>query len=659
MPRKLVGTRTSAGIVPARIRPVFRDREDLSSAADLAETVKQSLADSENLIVICSPDAGASRWVTEEIREFAQLGRSKRIFCIIVDGGPANYGSLSACFPPALAENGVLEPLAADARKWADGKHVAKLKLVAGLLGLRLDELRQRDMQRRRKQQLLISLGVIAAVSLTLMTVFSRISQKRQQEKAEQLASFVVDLGQRLQSDADLETLALISAEASKNLQSLDQDKLSPETGRKVALAVRQMGLVNQFRDKPQEAMNAFTKSRDLLSDLLKKYPEDAQIKFELGNAEFYIGDLYFKQGGMDLAIKHMQNYFVLTQQLVATDPDNPNWVLELSYAHNNLAALQINSGRGIDDATLAHVSEALSLMEKVVALKPDDEVVNAGYAVVLAWAADAQLRACNLEEASILRKKVKRLAEKSSEQNPANNQLKQALAFAMTGIGRIQTMTGQFDLAKQNFTDSIFILQLQADIDPSNVIAKQEVVGRQVLLAKLLVDLGELSAAQPLLEKISAAFEPVDELSQRAAAFQRDYIDFMVVAANIDVQNQDPVAANLKLRAASHHQQNRLEEGDRDSSDDYRQASVRYLWWKINGIDNAEHQSGLLVNDMSDASEFTSCDDADAAMRIAIVDQDNNKAGREADYLLSKGYLAPDFMKICLQQNLCPESDL
>ena len=34
--------------------------------------------------------------------------------------------------------------LAADARKWADGKSLARLKLVAGILGIRLDDLRQR-----------------------------------------------------------------------------------------------------------------------------------------------------------------------------------------------------------------------------------------------------------------------------------------------------------------------------------------------------------------------------------------------------------------------------------------------------------------------------------------------------------------------------------
>ena len=657
VPPNLVGTATESGSVPARIRPVFRDRDDLSSAADLAESVKQALAASDNLIVLCSPDAGASHWVNEEIHEFARLGRADRIFCIIVAGEATDSSDLSACFPPALANAGVLEPLAADARKWADGKHLAKLKLIAGLLGLPLDRLRQREMQRRRKRKLIIGLGVVAVIALTLVTVFSRISQQHEREKAEQLASFVVDLGQRLQSDSDLETLSLISTEAYKNLQSLDPEKLSPETGRQVALALRQMGQVNQYRDKPEDALEAFTKSRDMLLDLQKKHPEDSQTLHELSNAEFYIGNFYYTQGVMGQAFEHMQVYFDLTQRLVGTDPQNPNWIMELSYAHNNLAALQIDSGKGINDTTLAHVDKATELMEKVVALKPEDKEAVSGLATVLAWAADAQLLACNIDEASKLREQVRVLSEKLSRQNPANNILKQNMAFAMTGVARIQTLTGEYDLARQNLDTSISILQLLADADPSNVIAKQEVVGRQVMLAKLLVDLGQLDRAAPLLEEIESAFKSVNDLSSRNLGFQRDYIDYLIVSADVDAQMQRPETANFKLESAMQHQQALLEQGHRDLFDKYRQANARYLWWQINGVDNGDYPFVLQANARPTANDIQSCNDAEASMLVALVEQDQVLAEREAGYLLLKGYAAPDFARTCGRFQLCPES--
>ena len=74
--------------IPAKLFPVFRDRDELSSGADLSVKVEAALRNSESLIVICSPSSAQSHWVNEEIRLFRSLGREDRIFCVIVDGDP-------------------------------------------------------------------------------------------------------------------------------------------------------------------------------------------------------------------------------------------------------------------------------------------------------------------------------------------------------------------------------------------------------------------------------------------------------------------------------------------------------------------------------------------------------------------------------------------
>ncbi len=165
VPRRLVGKQGRFGEIPARLAPVFRDREDLSSAASLSESVQQELAAAETLVVICSPAASQSRWVSEEIKAFVALGRADRIYALIVDGDPQAVDPVERCFPDVLTEDkgsGAQEPLAADARKWADGKVLARLKLVAGILGIRLDDLRQREMQRRRRNWILSSVSIAA-----------------------------------------------------------------------------------------------------------------------------------------------------------------------------------------------------------------------------------------------------------------------------------------------------------------------------------------------------------------------------------------------------------------------------------------------------------------------------------------------------------------
>jgi hypothetical protein len=164
IPAKLVehGHLTPAGDpVPARFQPLFRDRDELPVSADLGKALEDALAASRYLIVVCSPNAAQSRWVNREIETFVEMGRGDRVFAYIADGEP-NGGGERECFPPALKAQ---EPLAADARQQSDGRSDARLKLLAGMLGVSFDALKQRESQRRiRRLQLVIA----AAVILTL-----------------------------------------------------------------------------------------------------------------------------------------------------------------------------------------------------------------------------------------------------------------------------------------------------------------------------------------------------------------------------------------------------------------------------------------------------------------------------------------------------------
>lgn len=185
VPARLVRNATPAGAVPRRIFPVFRDREELASSASLGENITGALRQSRGLVVICSPRAAASRWVNEEIKLYKSMGREDRVFCLIVDGepnAPADSGLLE-CFPRAvlfhLDEKGELsnepaEPIAADAREGKDGKRNALLKLIAGIIGVPYDELRQRERQRqlRRRIRLVASTaGAVAGAILIYLAV--------------------------------------------------------------------------------------------------------------------------------------------------------------------------------------------------------------------------------------------------------------------------------------------------------------------------------------------------------------------------------------------------------------------------------------------------------------------------------------------------------
>ncbi len=183
VPRPLRGQPGIDGPVPQRIFPVFRDREELASSADLGAQLQAALEASAFLVVVCSPAAARSHWVNEEVLAFKRMGRADRILAIIVDGEPNATGSTNPereCFPPALrfrlTPDGTLgpeptEPLAADARDLGDGPANALLKLIAGLLGVGYDQLRQRELEAARHRARVTQTIAASMVLLALTAV--------------------------------------------------------------------------------------------------------------------------------------------------------------------------------------------------------------------------------------------------------------------------------------------------------------------------------------------------------------------------------------------------------------------------------------------------------------------------------------------------------
>lgn len=176
-PRKLVGKPNRDGGVPKRLFPVFRDRNELPTSADLGAVIRDGLANSRYLIVLCSPRSAKSRWVNEEILEFKRLHGKGRVIAAILEGDP------SEAFPPALqyamGADGQLtdtpvEPVAADFRAGKDGRQNGRLKLVAGLLGVNFDDLFQRE-KRRRATRINIGIVGLGALAIAAAIGFSQL----------------------------------------------------------------------------------------------------------------------------------------------------------------------------------------------------------------------------------------------------------------------------------------------------------------------------------------------------------------------------------------------------------------------------------------------------------------------------------------------------
>ena len=320
MPARLVGRSSPLGTVPGRLHPIFRDREELPTSADLGEQIGTALRDSETLIVICSPRSAASRWVNEEILAYKRLGRSGRILCLIVDGEPnaTDKPGLEAaeCFAPALrfqlAEDGRLstvpaEPIAADMRPGKDGRRDAWLKLVAGVAGVGFDELKQRELQRQLRRAIAISVAslllLVTMAGLTVAAVLSRREAVRQRaiaaterDRAEQNFHDARDAVDRFYTKVSEEQL--LKAEGLQPLRAdllkealtyykrfLSQRKDDPAFALESAIVQGNVGGILSEVGDPEEALQATHDATLALNQLHAATPGDVQITAQLSKS--------------------------------------------------------------------------------------------------------------------------------------------------------------------------------------------------------------------------------------------------------------------------------------------------------------------------------------------------------------------------------------
>ena len=97
-PRRRWSARTARnGPVPARLHPLFKDREEEAAGASIGAAVEAALANSEFLIVICSPRSAQSQWVDHEVAWFKTHRDPAKVLALIVDGEPG--GGEAECFP--------------------------------------------------------------------------------------------------------------------------------------------------------------------------------------------------------------------------------------------------------------------------------------------------------------------------------------------------------------------------------------------------------------------------------------------------------------------------------------------------------------------------------------------------------------------------------
>ncbi len=387
VPKRLVGTETPRGAVPERLAPIFRDRDELPAATDLSASVRKALAESGALIVLCSPHAAESLWVAEEIEVFRRLHPDRPILAAVLDGDPPD------CFPAplrAFGQDGTWhEPLATDLRPQGDGPHLGLLKLVAGITGVGLDALVQRDASRRVRRVTAVTVAALIAMlvmaAMALVALEARREAERQRAEAEgQIEFMLTDLRTRLKGVGRLDIMGAVNQRALDFYGRQDLADLPAESLLRRARALHNMGEDDLARGKPRAALAAFREAHRTTRSLLERAPDQPDRIFAHAQSEFWMGRIPYSRGDFAAAKRWFERYKALADRLLAINPANPAWLREASWGEGALCTIALETS---DPAgALRACTAALQRMEQVRRLERPDPALTEGLANRHAW---------------------------------------------------------------------------------------------------------------------------------------------------------------------------------------------------------------------------------------------------------------------------------
>ena len=330
-------TEKRGAIAKMTLGPIFRDRDELPAAHSLGEPIRQALANSDWLIVLCSPHSAQSKWVNEEVAEFTRLGKSKNILAVIIDGEPfgSETGKGPECFPEnlryRLTADGTVsaeqaEPCAADMRHGKDGRKLGFLKLAAGMLGVSLDDLIRRDLIRKNKTVTAVTAASLAGMIIMGLLAFTAWQGQReaqhQRVEAEGLIEFMLtDLRDKLEPVGRLDVLQVVADKAEAYYREGSDNRTQFSTQSNAAQVDRLIGELHQIRghveDAEQYFLRAYAKTLKIHTSAGK------EAKFQHSQNAFALSVHRFFYGNPDAAIPLLEEHQSIVSQLLSYDQND------------------------------------------------------------------------------------------------------------------------------------------------------------------------------------------------------------------------------------------------------------------------------------------------------------------------------------------------
>jgi tetratricopeptide (TPR) repeat protein len=381
---------------------------------------------------------------------------------------------------------------------------LAKQKIVAGLLGLGLDEIvRRAERACRRRNRLwtaLVGVLFILAAGATGGLAWARYEFARNEallgralDRASGLTARAVSLSDRYGVPRTVSLGFLIEAEGLfRDLSELGRDS--------EIVRVRKVWMLIVFArsyatlGKTDLQLSRAREAHLLIQQRASDRPDNPEWQHTLSATHVELGDALKRQGELASALTHYRASLEIDRRFASAHPDNLNWLSNLIVSSERMGDALRSQGNLPEAIEFYRLK--LSINERVVSALPDNTRWLHGLSVSYGRIGDALFDLHKQSDALSMYRRGLAIAERVASTDPGHAEWQRNVGVSYNKIGDVLLAQGLLEQATINYRASRSIAERLAASDADNAGWQQDLAESYGNIADVLVAQGRSEEA-------------------------------------------------------------------------------------------------------------------------------------------------------------------
>jgi tetratricopeptide (TPR) repeat protein len=368
------------------------------------------------------------------------------------------------------------------------------LKLVAGMLGVGLDDLVQRETTRRHRRLAWLAAGSLAGMAVTsglaITAIQARDAARDQRREAEGLVAFMVgDLKDKLEPIGKLDALDGVGSRVLAYYSKQDTSELSDAALLQRSRALSITAQVSFLRGNFDQSDALYRQAMAGTAEAVRRSPDDPKRLFDHAQNAFWIGEIARFRGRNDQALTAYREYKRLADRLVAIEPDNLKWRMEGLYGVEDVGIALYNERQFA--AAHRQFASALVPMQNLAKVEPGNLTYRKELAAVFAWLADSERAQGHLDSAIVLRQRQVALLSQAIASGVTDVDFRAQLIPAHQGLGVLYASRGQSARSIRELQSAVAVADGLIPIEPANSYWRTLAAAARLELASAFLSVG------------------------------------------------------------------------------------------------------------------------------------------------------------------------